>query len=219
MSDTKQKFLEFKKRLTLRNILLLLVGMLLINFGIALSIQANLGTATVSSTPYVLSKFTPFTIGNWTIVIQVVAILLQILVLKKDYNPINLCQLILAFIFGYFTDFCIWVVGTINCTSYLMQWAVDLAGMVLIGIGVAFEVEANVMMVSIEGLAYALATKYKKPFGNMKSLVDVCCVVLACILSLIGLGKIVGVREGTLVAAILVGQIAKVVKKILFTKK
>jgi len=53
----------------------------------------------------------------------------------------------------------------------------------------------------------------------MKSLVDICCVALACILSLIGLGKIVGVREGTLVAAILVGQIAKVVKKILFTKK
>lgn len=210
------KFAEFKKRLTIKNIIMLIGGIFMINMGIAFSIKANLGTAAVSSLPFVLSNFTKLTVGNWTIIVQSFAVLLQIIILKKDYNPINLCQIIVAFLFGYCTDFCIWLVDGINCTTYLSRWLIDLSGMVLLGIGVAFEVEANIVMVAIEGLAYTLSTKYNKAFGNMKSLIDICIVSSACIFSLVFLGKIVGVREGTVVAAILVGQIAKIVKKLLF---
>ena len=197
---------------------MLLAGMLLINFGIAFSIQAALGTSPVSSTPFVLSQFTDLTIGNWTIIIHCIAIVLQILILRKDYNPINLCQIILAFIFGYFTDFCVWVVGTINCPNYAFQWLICIIGTILIGIGVSFEVEANIMMVALEGLAYTIATKYGKKFGNIKSLQDLTLVTIACMIGLLAMGKIVGVREGTFFAAVFVGQIAKFIKNHFFSK-
>ena len=83
---------------------MLLLGMVLINFGIAYSIQASLGTSPVSSLPYVFSQFTSLTVGNWTVIVHTTALLLQILILRKDFNPINLGQLLLAVIFGFITD-------------------------------------------------------------------------------------------------------------------
>ncbi|MCQ2553135.1 MAG: DUF6198 family protein [Clostridia bacterium] len=212
------KFQEFKERLTVKNILMLLLGMVLINFGIAYSIQASLGTSPVSSLPYVFSQFTPLTVGNWTVIVHSTALLLQILILRKDFNPINLGQLLLAVIFGFITDFAIMVVGTVNCPTYLHQWLYCILGTVLIGVGVTFEVEANVMMVALEGLGYTIATKYNKKFGNVKSCQDVIIVALAIIISLVAMHKVVGVREGTVFAAVAVGQIAKFTKKIVFKK-
>ena len=73
-------------------------------FGVAFSIKADLGTSPISSVPYVVSLFAPLTVGTATIVMHCVFILLQILILRKDYHPIQLMQLPAAFFFGYLTD-------------------------------------------------------------------------------------------------------------------
>ena len=85
--------------------LLFLTGLAIMAFGVAFSIKADLGTSPISSVPYVVSLFTPFTVGTATIVMHCVFIFLQILILRKKYHPIQLMQLPVAFFFGYLTDF------------------------------------------------------------------------------------------------------------------
>ena len=200
----------------LKRYLLLLVGLSIMAFGVAFSIKASLGTSPISSVPYVVSLFTPLTVGTATISMHCVFILLQILILRKNYHPIQLMQLPVAFFFGYLTDFGVWAVQGITCNSYWQQWIVCLIGILLVAVGVSFEVKAGVVVLAGEGVVLAICKVLPKvKFGYMKVGFDVTLVVIACILSIVFTGRLQGVREGTVAAALLVGLIAKQLGKLL----
>ena len=200
----------------LKRYLLLLIGLAIMAYGVAFSIKASLGTSPISSVPYVVSLFTPLTVGTATITMHCVFILLQILILRKDYHPIQLMQLPVAFFFGYLTDFGVWAVQGITCNTYWQQWIVCLIGILLVAVGVSFEVKAGVVVLAGEGVVLAICKVLPKvKFGYMKVGFDVTLVVIACILSIVFTGRLQGVREGTVAAALLVGLIAKQLGKLL----
>lgn len=200
----------------LKRYLLLLIGLAIMAFGVAFSIKASLGTSPISSVPYVVSLFTPLTVGTATITMHCVFILLQILILRKDYHPIQLMQLPVAFFFGYLTDFGVWAVQGISCNTYWQQWIVCIVGILLVAVGVSFEVKAGVVVLAGEGVVLAICKVLPKvKFGYMKVGFDVTLVVIACILSIVFTGRLQGVREGTVAAALLVGLIAKQLGKLL----
>ncbi|HJB94388.1 MAG TPA: YitT family protein [Candidatus Mediterraneibacter intestinigallinarum] len=200
----------------LKRYLLLLIGLAIMAYGVAFSIKASLGTSPISSVPYVVSLFTPLTVGTATITMHCVFILLQILILRKDYHPIQLMQLPVAFFFGYLTDFGVWAVQGITCNTYWQQWIVCIIGILLVAVGVSFEVKAGVVVLAGEGVVLAICKVLPKvKFGYMKVGFDVTLVVIACILSIVFTGRLQGVREGTVAAALLVGLIAKQLGKLL----
>ena len=190
--------------------LTLILGLLVIAFGVAFSTQANLGTSPVSCLPYAASNLLPFTVGNLTVMLHLCLIALQIILLRKKYQPIQLTQVLIAFVLGWFIDFAMVVVSRVTISGYVMQWVFCLLSCVLVAFGVFLEVKANLIVLAAEGLAKALAQVTGAEFGKMKIAVDVSMVVTAVLVSMIGLGHLVGVREGTLAAAILVGAIARV---------
>ena len=196
--------------------LLLLAGLSIMAFGVAFSIKASLGTSPISSVPYVVSLFAPLTVGTATIVMHCVFILLQILILRRNYHPIQLMQLPVAVFFGYLTDFGVWAVRGIHCSTYWQQWIVCLIGILLVAAGVSLEVKAGVVVLAGEGVVMAICKVLPKiKFGYMKVGFDVTLVVIACILSFTFTGHLQGVREGTVAAALLVGLIAKQIGKLL----
>ena len=200
----------------LKRYLLLLIGLSIMAFGVAFSIKASLGTSPISSVPYVVSLFTPLTVGTATITMHCVFILLQILILRKNYHPIQLMQLPVAFFFGYLTDFGVWAVQGITCNTYWQQWIVCLIGILLVAVGVSFEVKAGVVVLAGEGVVLAICKVLPKvKFGYMKVGFDETLVVIACVLSIVFTGRLQGVREGTVAAALLVGLIAKQLGKLL----
>ena len=199
----------------IRRYLLLLAGLAIMAFGVAFSIKASLGTSPISSVPYVVSLFAPLTVGTATIIMHCVFILLQILILRKKYHPIQLMQLPVAFFFGYLTDFGVWAVQGITCDHYLQQWLVCLIGIFLVAVGVSLEVNAGVVVLAGEGVVLAICKVLPVKFGYMKVGFDVTLVAVACVLSFVFTGRLQGVREGTVAAALLVGLIAKQLGKML----
>ena len=200
--------------------LLLLAGLSIMAFGVAFSIKASLGTSPISSVPYVVSLFAPLTVGTATIVMHCVFILLQILILRRNYHPIQLMQLPVAVFFGYLTDFGVWAVRGIHCSTYWQQWIVCLIGILLVAAGVSLEVKAGVVVLAGEGVVLAICKVLPKiKFGYMKVGFDVTLVVIACVLSLVFTGRLQVVREGTVAAALLVGLIAKQLGKLLMRWK
>lgn len=188
---------------------LLCVGLTIMAFGVAFSIKAGLGTSPISSLPYVLSLLTPLTVGTATIAMHVVLICLQILLLRRRYDPIQLMQLPVALVFGALTDFSVWAIQGVSADSYLMQWVLCVIGILLVGVGVSFEVTANVVTLAGEGMVLAICKVFPLKFANAKVGFDVTLVVIASALSLLFLGRLEGVREGTVAAAICVGLVAK----------
>ena len=182
---------------------------MIVSFGVAFSILADLGTSPISCPPYVASMVCPLTVGEATIVMHCLFILAQMALLRKDYEWIQLMQLPVAFAFGYMTDFACWCISGLSCPNYLMQVVWCVVGIILTGIGVSFEVVAGVVTLAGEGLVLAICKAFKTRFDITKVIVDVSLVTLACVGSLVLLGGVFGVREGTLAAALLVGVIAQ----------
>ena len=172
----------------LKQYLLLCTGLAVMAFGVAFSVKADLGTSPISSVPYVVSMFTPFTVGTATIVMHCVFIALQILILRRRYDPIQLLQLPVAILFGYLTDLGIWAVGGISCTAYWQQVLLCIVGILLVGCGVSMEVTAGVVTLAGEGLVLAICRVVPVKFGNMKIAFDVTLVLTACVLSFLFLG-------------------------------
>lgn len=199
----------------IKRYILLLAGLTVMAFGVAFSIKGNLGTSPISSVPYAVSRFTPLTVGTATIVMHCVFIVIQIAVLRKKYQLIQLMQLPVAFFFGYLTDFGVWAVQGLSCVNYMQQWLACLVGILLVAIGVSMEVKAGVVVLAGEGVVLALCQVIPKAkFGYMKVGFDVTLVAAACVLSLLFTGQVQGVREGTVAAAVFVGLLAKQLGKL-----
>ncbi len=200
----------------LRRCLLLVVGLVIMAFGVAFSIKAGLGTSPISSLPYVLSLLNlpvPLTVGTATIAMHITLILLQILLLRRRYDPVQLAQLPVALVFGSLTDFSVWALQGISVSTYPARWGLCIVGILLVGVGVSFEVTANIVTLAGEGMVLAVCKVFPVPFGNAKIGFDVTLVVIASVLSLVFLGGLYGVREGTVAAAFCVGLVARQVNR------
>ncbi len=193
--------------------LFLFVGLFIMAFGVAFSIKARLGTSPISSVPCVLSEALPLTVGNITIIMHCFFILLQIIILRRNYKIIQLLQLPVAIVFGYMTDFAVYMLAPIQCNGYAVEWIFCIIGIVLVAIGVSFEVTANVVMLAGEGLVLAICQAASLKFGNVKIAFDVSLVAIACIFSFIFLKELYGVGEGTVAAAVFVGMISRQLNK------
>ena len=198
--------------------LFLVAGLFIMAFGVAFSIKGNLGTSPISSLPYVTGQISGLTVGTTTIILHCVLILLQILILRKRYDWIQLLQLPIAFVFGLMTDLAVGALAFLHPAGYAQQWMICGIGILLVAVGVSFEVTANVIVLAGEGFVLAVCKVCPIKFGTMKVVFDVSLVVISCILSVVFLHGIYGVREGTVAAAMLVGSISRQVNKYLERK-
>ena len=212
------------KKELLKRYIVLVFGLFFAALGVAFASHADLGVSPVSSVANVLSlKFDIFkigdlqivlTLGKWLIIWNCILIIGQILVLRKNFQPIQLLQIPLSFLFGYFTDFGLWLVAPIPADLYPVRLLLVFIGLVILGLGITLAVIADTIMNSGEAFVKAVSDTIHKDFGNVKVIFDISCVVTAVILSLIFFDfKILGTREGTVITAVCTGFVVKFLKR------
>ena len=197
----------------LKRAAIFVTGLFVMAFGVALSVKANLGVSPISCIPYIYSLKYPLTMGETTIIFNVMLILLQMVLKRKKYQLFQLVQLPVIFIFGFFTDFTLYLVSGMTITNYVWQVIVCLLSFAVIGFGVFLEVKAKLTYLAGEGLALAISETFKTEFGKAKIGTDSGMVIGGTISSLLLLNQLQGVREGTIAAALLVGSLAKFYSK------
>ena len=203
----------------LKRYLIFLVGLFVNSLGVSLITKANLGTSPISSIPYVLSLNFPSTLGNFTIFFSIFLIVLQLIILRKNFKLEHILQIPVSIIFGYFIDLTMILFFWVNPEAYIMKIVYLLIGCLILGVGVYMEVLADVVMLPGESFVRAIVLTWKTNFGTTKICFDVSMSVIAAVLSFVFAGKLAGVREGTVIAALLVGFIARLIaKKLAFLK-
>ena len=192
---------------TIKRYLLFIISLFISAEGIALTRHAELGVSPISSIANVVSyKLPSLSFGVLLILWNCILILGQIIVLRKDFKPVQLLQVPLSVLFGIFVDFGMWSVSFIPAGIYPVRLALVAAGTIVLGFGISLSVTANVIMNSGEAIVKAVSDKYGTNFGRTKIVLDVSYVIVAVILSLIFFDfKIVGTREGTVIAALTTG--------------
>ncbi len=199
-------------KILFRRYLLFCISLFVNALGIAFITKAALGTSPITSVTYVLSMFTPFTIGQWTIMLNLLFVVAEpFLMTRKELKSdlrMFLLQIPISFCFGMFIDLCMHnILYWLNPVGYLYMIVALLIGCVILAVGIALEVKANAAMMAGEYFVKVITKRFHGEFGYIKLGFDVTLVAIACLLSLTFMSGIYGIREGTVVAALIVGPI------------
>lgn len=194
-------------------VVLYVVGLFFMALGVAFAVNSDLGVSPVTSLPYVVSLIADRALGTCVIAVYGVYIVLQILILRREFRLINLTQILFSTVFGYFTDFTKWLLADFALPTYAGQLAMLAISIVAVAFGVFLYMETDLVPMPMEGLTQAIARKAGKPFHNVKIVVDCTTVVIGIVLSLVFLRGLLGIREGTVITAIVVGKMMGLFKK------
>lgn len=203
------------KNALLQRTVLFICGLFIMAIGVNLSVKANLGVSPISCLPYVYSLRFPLTLGQTTIILNILLIILQMLLLQKKYQWVQLIQIPVVLLFGWFIDITMPMVSWIEPTHYASQTFYCLLSCAGIALGVFFEVKVKLTYLPGEGLAMALCRRFGFEFGKSKIGVDSSLVIAGIFSSLFFMGNVEGIREGTLLAALLVGYMVRLFNKTL----
>ena len=197
----------------IKRYIFLLAGLFASGLGVSFITKAGLGTSPITSIPYTLSLgFTP-TVGMFTLFFNLLLIVLQIILLRRNFQLQNLLQLPIIALFSFFIDLTMSLLGFIQPETYAMKVVSLVIGCLILGFGVFMEMVANVAMLPGEATVRAVSDVFSTDFGKTKIAFDSSMTVIAAIMSFIMFKHLDGVREGTIVAAILVGFVARLFKK------
>ena len=194
-----------------RRYILFAVSLFVNAMGIAFITKALLGTSPITSVTYVLSMFTPLTIGQWTIVLNLLFVLFELPFMTrkelKDDLRMFLLQIPISLCFGTFIDLSMNMLYWLEPVKYIDQIIYLLVGCVILAAGITLEVKANVAMMAGEYFVRVISQRFHGEFGYVKLCFDIILVCIACLFSNCFMSGIYGVREGTVAAALLVGPI------------
>ena len=193
--------------------------MFFMTFGVALCVRSNLGSGVISSIPMSFTLageagLAPgWTIGGYTNVMNVILVVAQILVLRRRFEPIQLFQLVIGFIFGMFLDINMWITSILSYDALTSQIVAQLVGATVLGCAVAAEIRCGSVTMPGEGIQVAVSRVTGRPFPVIKIMIDTLLVVLAVISGFIFFGTWpwVVVGPGTLFAMFYVGFVVKLV--------
>lgn len=186
---------------------LFVAGLFVMALGVALTVHADLGTTPISTPPFVVSLGGVVTLGVASTVMNVVFVVLQIALLRRDFRWVQLLQVAVAVVFGAFIDAAMWLTSWFHPGAYWMQWAGVVVGSAVLAVGVTLQFVPKVLMNAGEGVVAALARVTGTKVGTMKIAFDVTLVAIGAAISLAMFGRFEGIREGTLVSMFLVGLI------------
>lgn len=186
---------------------ILILGLFFMGLGISLITKSTLGTPPISSIPYVLCLIYPVTFGSLTFIFSLIFLFGEICLLGTKFPRNQYPQIFVGFFLGLFVDLGMLIVSSIQPFLYIFQIIVLLIGCVILALGIYLQVSANVLMNPGEGLVQIIAVKTRIRFGIIKIIFDSVLVSGAIIISLVNFGTLNGVREGTIISAVLVGYI------------
>lgn len=192
--------------------ILFLVGLFIASLGVAFSTKAGLGTSPVASVPYSVSLISNLlSFGGWLNLWSVIQISIQIILLRSKCNPVEIViQTILAFAYGYLTNFSCELIKGLEVNSYGMQLMYLAVSCFVLAFGLWIQFKGGVAMLPGEAMNRAISQVTGKKYENIKIFFDILYIVIAVGICLIFIGSLEGVREGSIIAAVVIGNIIKI---------
>ena len=189
--------------------------------GVVFSARSGLGVSPVGSLANVLyqiglSRGAPgwVNLGNCTIAVYCLYILAEAVILGKDFKAGMLLQLAASFLFGQLVNLASALLGGLpEPGSYLHRMAYLLCSVPLVAAGVMMYLSPNILPTPGDGMSLAISRKSGKSLPASKTIFDCTMVTISALTSLLAFRKLVGVREGTVICAMLVGFVFKLFQK------
>ena len=218
--------------------LVYILGLLVLAMGLTLNTKAGLGVSPIISISYAVSEISGHNFGNTTLALYAFFVLTEMILhairikrQKKHSNEIlkhaekTDAKLIflMSIVFTRFLNLFSAMVPDIQAEGknaavlFGIRLLVLALALILTGIGAALSLNMRIVPNPGDGIVQAIADCIHKSIGFTKNCVDVTCVTITVIISLVGSGKLHGIGIGTIIAMVVVGRIIAVFNH--FTKE
>ena len=205
-----------QNKIEYKRIIKYVVGLFIMNIGIAFSIKSNLGSTPVVSVPYAISLITGIDIGICNTLFQCFLVLIEFMLLRSAFHPKHFLQVFVGILFGAFTSISMIILSIIPQASVLwVQILFLILGILFLAFGLFLYVPTNVVPVAVDGLTQAVSITTNQSFTKIKVIMDISWIVLSWILSFVFLGHFDGSAGiGTIIAAMSIGTTVKLMNMI-----
>lgn len=201
---------------------LLFISLYVMTLGVAVCVRSMLGSSVISTLPYVFESagklnngIPELSIGQYTCVMNAILVVGQIAVLRRKFEPVQLFQLLVGFVFGSLIDLNMALTAWLAPTDLPQKIVAQVLGCTILGFGIACEVRCGSITMPGEGFPVAVSQVTGIEFPKIKICVDCLLVIFAVIFSFVFFGawqwKIVGI--GTLFAMVYVGIVVRAAGK------
>ncbi len=197
--------------------MLLAISIFIMTMGVALTIRSALGSSVISSVPMVMTlageagSAPALTVGEYTNIMNILLVAIQICILRRRFEKVQLFQIVIGTVFGWFLDLNMFITAIIPTSTLAARCLMQLAGCVILGFGIALEIRCGSVTMPGEGVPAAISKSTGIQFAKAKIGVDITLVAIAVILGYMFFGTwlttVIG--PGTLFAMIFVGIIVR----------
>ena len=205
---------RIKASVAIKRAVFYLTGLFILALAISIAVRSDLGVSPVSSMYLSLSNVTGIEFGNATMIVLCVYTLAQAAILRREFKWYQLLQILCAVLFGKFVTLTGGLVAFMQPSNYLERLGMIVLSTVLIAVAMKLYMLADLVPNPADGLVAVIAKKFNLKFANVKNVFDLSSVAVASALSLIFLGRLEGLREGTLLAALGVGRVIALIDRI-----
>ncbi len=216
MKKTTSPVLLWGKRL-----LIYVLGVYLMAIAAVLSARSSLGVGPVNSLGNVLYQVgraagapACVNLGNCSTAVFCLYLFAEYLLLLREFKLTMLLQIVASLLFGQFVNLAGAMLAPLpSPESYAAKMLYLLASIPFVSGGIMFYLVPHLIAMPGEGLCQALERRTGMALGTVKVLFDCTVVLLSAAVSLLYFKTLVGVREGTVISALLVGTVLRLLQK------
>ncbi len=194
---------------------LILILTLCATFFTALTLKANIGTyACWDALSVNVSQLTGLKVAHFSMIMNVICVFLQIIMLRKDFKPVRFLQIPFVILFSSLVNFFYYNVLTFELHNYMIRFVVCILSIIGVAFFLGVLTSLNLITLSVETTCSIASGKYSIDYATLRIGIDVICIIASLTLTLV-FGLTFTIREGTLIAMILLGSLEKVFMKLL----
>lgn len=209
---------EKKKTISeiIRRYLIFTLGIMLISYSGAWLIKGAIGVSPVLTLPYTLSLiFTNISVGIWVCAFSILVLLIQLAIRKRRLKKrVLLLQFFTALALGLFTELSLDALREFNPMSYKGQLLACMVGSICLAGGFYLCHIADLGKIPMESFMKFVAKLLSRRYTTVRLAAAMLFSLVSAVLSLVVLGSVVSVREGTLLSIIFITIFLKIFMKL-----
>ncbi|MBM6615923.1 hypothetical protein JTF06_13610 [Desemzia sp. RIT804] len=187
----------------LMNIICVVIGAVLVGVGGSLCIKAAIGVSAFDAFNGGISELTSIKIGTVSILVNVVLVLVQWAIQKRQFRLFQLLQIPLSLLIGKIFNVIFYtILPSLILEEYYMNVALLVLGNLIAALGVGLCTALDFVSFPLESLCMVISKRSKASFGKIRQSADIILIIASVTLTLL-FSESLFIREGTIIGALL----------------
>ena len=200
---------------TIHKVFIVAISVIFLGIGVSIALKVDVGVGAWDALSQSISRVINIKVGTIAMMLNISCVLIQLLLLKKEFKIKHVLQILVAILLGIVVNFILYeVLSNFTVNNYFIKILLLLVAYIICAISVSVIMAINFVSLPLEGCCIVISARINKKFGTLRQVVDIISIIIALSISLI-FNQRLPVREGTIIGMIIFGPMLDFFMKIM----